>query len=250
MFQTTPVMATSAGAAELLPNHLYPRPWLHVRVLKVSTPHGEANFGHRDDIPKGKVTANDYLHLPGGKTPNPYDLYRDTTPWYRLIDLAIADPAGKYRAQGALAKAVARAITTAEKFHRTIGDYYHPDTYVFYGDDKEKLAFGDVRWVAKQGPGSSIALTAANIANGQFLGYTQAGHPRILIGGTTELAFWPEPQDARGDGTVPVQSGAGPTGKVKQVFAARGIDHQTSYNNADMLLLTLRLIVKIVQEMS
>ncbi len=31
--KTTPVLATSPGALELLPNHLYPGPWLHVRVM-------------------------------------------------------------------------------------------------------------------------------------------------------------------------------------------------------------------------
>jgi pimeloyl-ACP methyl ester carboxylesterase len=247
---TTPAMATSAGAAELLPNHLYPQPWMHVRVLKVATPIAQAEFGRKDDVPKGTISPHEYLHLPAGKASNPYDLYRDTTHWYRLVDPAIADPAQKYRARPRLEKAINRAITAAERFHRSLGDYYHPNTYAFYGDDKEKLAFGEVRWVARQGPGSTLALTAANIANGQFLGYTQAGHRRVLIGGTTELAFWPEAQDARGDGTVPIQSGSGPAGKVKQVFAVQGIDHQTSYNNADMLLLTLRLVAKIVQEMS
>jgi hypothetical protein len=46
--------------------------------------------------------------------------------------------------------------------------------------------------------------------------------------------------------TVPHQSGAGPAGKVQQLFETRGYDHQHCYNE-DMLMLTLRLIVRIVQ---
>jgi hypothetical protein len=62
------------------------------------------------------------------------------------------------------------------------------------------------------------------------------------------MTFKPEPGDTRGDGTVPCQSGAGPAGKVRQLFETRGYDHQGSYNNHDMLMLTLHLIVKIAQE--
>ena len=76
------------------------------------------------------------------------------------------------------------------------------------------------------------------------------GSRRVLVEGKAELDFAPEPQDARGDGTVPHLSGSGPIGKVKQVFPARGFNHQESYNNGDMLMLTLRLVVKIAQEMS
>jgi hypothetical protein len=49
---------------------------------------------------------------------------------------------------------------------------------------------------------------------------------------------------------VPHQSGAGPAGKVQHLFETRGYDHQGSYNNDDMLMLTLRLVVRIVQAVS
>jgi hypothetical protein len=106
-----------------------------------------------------------------------------------------------------------------------------------------------VRWVAQLRSGSATALTASNVAAAQYLGHTKEGRRFVLVDGKTELHFEPERQDTRGDGTVPHQSGAGPADKVKQVFATRGYDHQASYNSPDMVLLTLRLIVKIVQEM-
>jgi pimeloyl-ACP methyl ester carboxylesterase len=246
--KTTPVLATSPGALELLPNHLYPGPWLHVRVTTSigmpQAPGGTTNAGAA-----GSAAAGDYLHFPGARWPNPYDMYRDLTPWYRLINPALADPAGKYRKlKDGISDAIKAAISTAEKFHRSLGDYYHPNTYAFYGNDQHKRTYGQVRWVARQRAGGGCVVTAANIDAGRFLGHTAFGQRRVLLEGKADLLFELEEQDARGDGTVPHQSGTGPSGKVKQVFATQGYDHQGSYKHPDMLMLTLRLVVKIVQE--
>lgn len=249
--KTTPVLATSPGALELLPNHLYPQPWLHIRVMKSVGPIRPAGYGVRDDVVRVQETAADYLHLPNARTPNPYDLYRDFKSWYRLINPALADPAQKFLERpGGVDEAIRLAIATAEKFHRALGEYFHPNTYVFYGDDHSKLSYGQVRWTARQGAGSASALTPSNVAIGRFMGHTVRGERRVVVEGKMELHFSPEAQDARGDGTVPSQSGAGAAGKVKQIFAMHGQDHQYSYTNDDTLMLTLRLIVKIVQEKS
>lgn len=247
--KTTPVLATSPGALELLPNHLYPGPWLHVRVMTgIATPPARIG-GHTDGAGHGPATR-DCLHLPGGRAPNPYDLYRDMNSWYRLINPALADPAGKYKQKpGGVEKAIKEAIETAERFHRSLGDYYHPNTYAFYGDDQHKRAYGQVRWVAWQQAGAATVVTAINVGAAAFLGHTELGQRRVRLEGKADLLFALEQQDARGDGTVPHQSGTGPRGKVRQVFATQGYDHQGSYKHSDMLMLTLRLVVKIVQEM-
>jgi hypothetical protein len=173
------------------------------------------------------------------------------TPWYRLINPDLADPARKYRKQdGGVEGVITSAIDAAEKFHRDLGDYYHPNTYAFYGDDPRRLSYSQVRWVARQWGSTSTVLTTSNVANARFLSHSSDSHRRVLIEGKSELSFAPDVQDARGDGTVPNLSGAGPQGKVKHVFPTLGFDHQESYNNSDMLMLTLRLVVKIVQEMS
>ena len=247
--KTTPVLATSPGALELLPNHLYPGPWLHVRVTTaIGTP--LASGGITNAGTAGSSTAaGDYLHFPGAKWPNPYDMYRDLTAWYRLINPALADPAGKYeKIKDGISDAIKAAISTAEKFHRSLGDYYHPNTYAFYGNDQRKRTYGQVRWVARQRAGAGCVVTAANIDAGRFLGHTALGQRRVRLEGKADLLFELEEQDARGDGTVPHQSGTGPSGKVKHVFATQGYDHQGSYKHPDMLMLTLRLVVKIVQE--
>ena len=247
--KTTPVLATSPGALELLPNHLYPGPWLHIRVTtsigKPQPENGASKVGSAGNNP----ASGDCLHLPGATSPNPYDIYRDMSPWYRLINPTLADPAGKYKEiEKGVEKAIITAINTAETFHRSLDNYYHPNTYAFYGNDQHKRSYGQVRWVARQQAGTTTVVTAANVSAARFIGHTALGQRRVRLEGKTELLFGLEEQDARGDGTVPYQSGIGPSGKAKQVFATQGYDHQGSYKHPDMLLLTLRLVVKIVQE--
>jgi pimeloyl-ACP methyl ester carboxylesterase len=247
--KTTAVLATSPGALELLPNHLYPGAWLHVRVMAAGEKAQPSGQGLKAEA--SSPARGDFLHLPGVWVPNPYDLYRDFTSWYRMISPALADPARKYQdTPGGVEKVIKEAIQTAETFHRSLDNYYHPNTYAFYGNDQHKRSYGQVRWVARQQAGSVLAVTAGNIGAAKFLGYGPAGERRVRVEGKAELLFKVEEQDARGDGTVPYQSGTGPNGKVKQVFATRGYDHQKSFKNQDMLMLTLRLIVKIVQESS
>ena len=249
--ETTPVLATSPGALELLPNHLYPSPWLHVRVISmVGAPPGP-NHGIKDGASSYQTKPYDALRFPNANQPNPYDLYRDVTSWFRMINPALVDPAGKFAKLGTgVGLAIRTAINTAENFHRTLGDYYHPNTYAFHGSDNEQMSFGQIRWVALKPGGTTTALTPANLSSGCYVGMTKTGQRRVLVEGKTELRFAAEQQDARGDGTVPHQSGAAPAGRVKQVFATEGYDHQGSYNNEHMLMLTLRLIAKIAQEIS
>jgi pimeloyl-ACP methyl ester carboxylesterase len=247
--KTTAVLATSPGALELLPNHLYPGPWLHVRIMTSTGKLESTAAGMKADVPANVRATGDYLHFPNAASPNPYDLYRDISSWYRLINPALADPAGKYRQiKDGIEDAIVEAIDTAEKFHRSLGDYYHPNTYAFYGDDQHKRSYGQVRWVARHQAGSPTVVTAGNVNAARYLGHTASGQRRVSVEGKTELLFELEQQDARGDGTVPRQSGTGPSGKVRQIFATQGYDHQGTYNHPDMLMLTLRLIVKIVQE--
>ena len=228
---TMPVMATAPGPLQLLPNHLYPRPWLHVCVV---------SRVNNKDVPR------DVAHLPTG---NPYDLYRDTTSWYRLIDPKLVDPARKYKGELGVKNAIQKAIASAEKFHREVLDtYYHPNTYAFYGADPAHMAFGAMRWVARD-PGAGAVFTDANLRGATLLGYRETVGRRVKVEGRTSLEFVPARQDVAGDGTVPPQSGAGPRGKVKQLFEIGGIAHQEAFNNEAVLLLTQHLVAKLVQEL-
>jgi hypothetical protein len=64
------------------------------------------------------------------------------------------------------------------------------------------------------------------------------------------IEFAVQAQDVAGDGTVAWQSGSAPGGQagVKRVFRATGFDHQGSYSNDSMRLLTCHLICKIAQD--
>jgi pimeloyl-ACP methyl ester carboxylesterase len=237
---TTPVMAAAPGALELLPNQFYPRPWLHVRVVRSSGPTG------------ARETAYDFLHLPNESEPNPYDLYRNTRDWYRLINPALADPAHLYRNRnGGVAKIISDAIGAAENFHNELEDYYHPTTFAYFGNDKAHLSYGQVRWVGREtGASGGVLLTPANIKAARFVEHSQDGARTVEVDKRHRFTFAPEPQDAPGDDTVPHQSGAGPGGKVRQVFITHGYRHQESFKDSNMVLLTRYCIVKIVQGMT
>lgn len=229
---TMAVMATSPGALELLPNHLYPKPWLHVHVV--------SRVNNKD-------VARDVMQLPGA---NPYDLYRDMDSWFRLVDPQLADPAGKYGGSELSVKgAIWDAIKTAEFFHReTLGEYYHPNTYAFYGADPNQQAFGAVHWMARD-PANGGVFTEANLRTATRVGYEPSGGRRVRVEGRNDLHFVPARQDAAGDGTVPYQSGIAPKEHAKQVFEIRGFDHQGAFKHDSVLLLTQHLIAKLVQKL-
>ncbi|MES2163133.1 MAG: hypothetical protein V4476_18410, partial [Pseudomonadota bacterium] len=219
--ETTPVLSTAAGPLELLPNHLYPRPWLFVEVKSAQK--------------KSEVEA-----LPVN---DPYDLYADFTSWYRMIDPAFADPAKKFKS--GLLRTIKSAISQAKRFHmEVLGDYYHPNTFAFYADDRTKLSFGACRWVVSS---PSFNFSADQLNGAKPHSYAVGGGRNVETEVGTIVGLQPAVQDAPGDGTVPAQSGAGPEGKIRQVFRTQGYSHQDSYSSPDMLSLTLHLIVKLVQ---
>lgn len=240
--ETTPVMAISPGVLQLLPNHLYPRPWLLVKTVR--------SANHREQV-------RDHLALPDG---NPYDFYRDMASWFRMIDPDLADPANRHAdAPGGVVRLIRASIDEAERFHTKflvagngakggIEPYYHPRTYAFYGADKTFKAFGQIQWVAREPYSSRVALTTGNIRAAKAVAANVGGMREVEVENGLRLQFSIWPQDAHGDETVPVQSGAGPQQYARQVFAMGGFRHQDSFQNDDMLLLTRHLIVKIVQE--
>lgn len=224
---------------ELLPNHRYPQHWLQAHVQ------GQAYGGDQ-----GRQPPMACFRLPNEMQPDPYALYRDMRSWYRLVDPALADPARKYaQSEGGVEKAIRSAINAAEYFHRQLlDDYYHPGTFVFYGRDDEQRSFSQVHWVGHKIVKSSTLLTPGNIEQAEPSGTDKRGNRLAKVGASCLMRFTAQAPDASGDGTVPYQSGAAPAGKVKGVYEMRGFDHQFAYNNPAVLALTLRLVVKISQE--
>lgn len=233
--KTTPTMATACGALELLPNHLYPSPWLFASVRK------------KDG------TIKDVAPLFYG---NVYDMYRDFSVWYRVINPELADPAGKYDPEidGGVNQAIVRAIGQAEKFHTKVLDsYYHPNSYAYYGADEKQLSFGVMRWVTDnqdflEKKTSQLICIGQATSDESFVGGRTMVMPKNFPGAGTTSWFMPGDQDAPGDGTVSHQSGDGPRGKVKRVFRTTGYSHQDSYADKHMLKLTFHLIARVSQE--
>lgn len=228
--ETTAVMATSPGVLELLPNHLYPRPWLFLRTVSTVA---------------GKKTWHDWVSLP---KESPYAMYRDLRSWYRMIDPAIADPA-KFYDKAEIEKVIGKAIDAAENFHvKELDNYYHPNTYAFYGVDPARRTYSRISWIADDKPATGrVPLTAASIATGKARLRVPDGGRCVDVDGCV-LTFIPDGQDASGDGTVPEASGMCTGGGLRQLFATRGYSHQSSYDLDYILLLTQHLVVKIVQE--
>src|SRR5450830_70157 len=223
---TTPAMAFAPGPLELLPNNLYPKPWLH------------ASFGKDVGKPVHK------LSLPLG---NVYDMYRDTSSWYRMIDPALADPAYKFRGPVEVAKKIIESINQAENFHTTLlGNYYHPNTYAFYAADLDHLSFSSCHWNAV---GTASAPEAGALVSGTLVSRDVKGVNRnVKFSDGSTIQFSHSTQDGPGDGTVPKESGKGPSNNIKQLFCTRGYDHQGSYADSSMRDLTMLLIVRIALE--
>lgn len=171
-------------------------------------------------------------------------MYRDTSSWYRMIDPALADPARKYSDPTEVAQKIDIAIKKAEYFHTTLlGDYYHPNSYAFYGDDAGQLSFGSCRWNAAK---SSTAPPQGVLTTGTIVrSDVETASRTVKFSNGATIQFTHSVQDGPGDGTVPSQSGMGPARGVKHLFNTQGYDHQGSYANVPMLALTLQLIARI-----
>ena len=238
--ETTPVMAVAPGVLQLLPTHLYSKPWLVIKTVRT--------VNRRDE-------ERDLLALPDK---NPYDFYRDMQSWYRMIDPALADTASRYAFnEEGVAKTIIKAIDEAEHFHTKVlttgggapdpKPYYHPNSYAFYGADNSLRAYGRISWVARERANSEVALTTSNVRTGKLIDSRENGAREVEIENGLRLRFSMGPQNETGDETVPVQSSAGASRYVRQVFAPGGFRHQDCFQHEDMLLLTRHLIVKIVQ---
>lgn len=222
---TTAVMATAPGALELLPNHLYPEKWLFASVSSDT-----------------KSIPIDSLRLPVG---SPYELYRNLSAWYRVINPELANPA-KFN-EGQVEAKIGLAVDQAEKFHtQVLGSYYHPKTFAFYGDDREQQSVASCRWSTNT---SHAGISAEALAAARPLSSAAEGARNIAVADGPTLTLALSVQYVAGDGTVPQRSGAGPAGNVMRLFRTRGYDHQGSYRDANMVLLTQHLIARLVQEL-
>ena len=225
----TAVFANAPGALQLLPNKLYPAGWLKVSRTGTGT------------------KAQDILSLPKA---DPYqEIYREKDKWWRLIQPEWIDPSGKLVNESKDPwERYLDNLDKAEQFHDTLGDYYHPSSWVHYGADEDHRAWGHVRWYpigeiryVRDGEIENARLKADNSLGRLVLESSEIRHNTLTPCWNQEM----ESPHSSGDGTVPEESGRAPQGKVKFIAKMRGFDHQGSYQYAQVQALTLYCIAKI-----
>lgn len=221
--EVTAVFAQAPGALQLLPNQDYPSGWLQVQ--------------HQGDT---------LLRLP---KQDPYDeIYKVKDKWWALVS---QQTLGKVSW-----KDYVDNIDLARAFHQeTLGRYYHPETYVFYGADPKQKSVEQVRWqLTPDQVASRTVLPVSSVLHSQA--YLEGSSNLLRVqphdGGNWRQVAWGavcSKPDQPGDGTVPVASGKAPakTGDpaVRQQFGLSGFAHEPAYHNRHVNEAVLHSIVKV-----
>jgi len=237
-YETTPVVANSPGALELLPSHLYPKGWLKAEQM----------------IPQKTLFA-----LPTGD--NPYDeIYKQKDVWYRLVNPDLLDPAKKYgeklskNSPDKAWEAYTSRMTDVEKVHRNwLGERdYHKNTYVYYGEGES--TFASIRWQLSRASDEFSREELLEAVQRRELGGGHGQREVLVNRPGPGSASAPEARitsaqvllhDSTGDGTVPVESGQAPGKAVSNICRLNGFDHQGSYGSDIARVFSLLSIAKL-----
>jgi hypothetical protein len=225
----TAVLGSAPGPLQLLPSREYGMGWLKIKDRE-----------QFDALPKS----------------DPYsEIYTERRAWWGLCDDKLLNPLDPQK------KTIERDWANFEMlikysvrmFHTQISGKYHDNTYVFYGDDKEHKAFGNVHWQrqARPLPGYlDIVTPLTEFVGGQVSHFAGPGGKIVATDGSGE-AFGARLQlhgaDENGDGTVPIRSGKAPHGRVRVCVAYPGVDHEGAYKLESTQRFTLWAITKIAQ---
>ena len=234
--KVTAVLANSAGGLQLLPSERYGSGWL-----------------------KATVDGREVMSLPQA---DPYsEIYTVQDKWYRLINPEWINPAKLDEEKSSFTQ-TRFALAEAKKFHRNIGETYHPITYLSYGLDLGQRAWGEVIWISKRAPmfggglsqifGIEKMSIEGPAATWQIVDDDGDGallmndgqpkdpdqHFRVEIGDPVQP----------GDGTVPAERSAQDPvrqGRVRVAFQQNGYEHQGSFQDDAVLSSTLHAVCKI-----
>lgn len=223
--EVTAVFAQSPGPLQLLPNKQYPKDWLQVRDSDGSL------------LPEQPDTSDPYEFI-----------YKERKKWWGLIKEEWLSPPGGKAID--FVKDYLPNINKVVDFHDAIQDYYHPNTWGFYGQGLG--SYERAVWTLSKGnvPPGKDAPTKQDInrlphsamheegtstigvaAPDQIVGYTYAvaGDFYYLRLPTAHVSH-----TGTGDGTVSTVSGQAPASsdKVKQLFCIRGISHEGCYRDS------------------
>jgi pimeloyl-ACP methyl ester carboxylesterase len=239
--ETTPVMANSPGALELLPSFLYPPGWLRVER--------ELGGGRVEEVFKLPSEAGPYS-----------EIYKEREGWWRLVDPNLLDPAGMDSSSNdAINHFTAwmkytRRIDGIEIVHKKylIGKSYHQNTIFFYGKDKK--TYDSSRWML----GIQFAsLDINSLKNNKILIDNLNGlrvlefHLNKLINNNVNyqqisINAYLQSAVGKGDGTVPVQSGIAPLIFCKYSACLHGINHVDAFKQPLSKFFSLVSIYKLI----
>jgi len=232
--KVTAVLANAPGGLELLPSERYGTDWL-----------------------KAELNGGEVLSLPKS---DPYtEIYTVQDKWYRLITPEWVNPANSKTSSLIL---TFKKLDIAQALHQSIGNYYHPLTYLSYGADDKQKAWGNVTWRATKAPflsggaGQHLGLEKLDVfsdASQWKSKHDDGTGTAILTDGLDQQPFGVEiqPPDIAGDGTVPAERSAQDPvrqGKAKISYKQVGYEHQGSYQNDKAIASTLHGICKIAHD--
>ncbi|WP_338485016.1 alpha/beta hydrolase [Pseudomonas trivialis] len=246
--EVTAVFAQAPGALQLLPTQDYTPGWLRL------------------------VDERGAPVMPRQPVKDPYEeIYLRRDRWWGLLREEWLAPKGGHPITW---ETFARNIRKAGSFHQRIAGSYHPQTYVYYGNDDKHPSFESITWEMQRGsrlngPNASRP-DAFTVSSLQMHEVRDDGRSPIYVGGqaeaiapprgdpdmpvkTVQTSYWElhcRMQDGAGDGTVPVSSGRAPVmlarkDSIRQQVQAPGFDHEASYGNPLTQQFTLYSLIKI-----
>ncbi|WP_223530720.1 esterase/lipase family protein [Pseudomonas sp. GL-R-19] len=246
--EVTAVFAQAPGALQLLPTQDYAPGWLRL----IDERGGPA--------------------MPRQPEKDPYEeIYLRRDRWWGLLREEWLAPKD---GDPITWKDFADNIRSAKEFHQDIAGSYHPQTYVYYGNDDKHPSFESITWEMRRGSrlngphaSSPDAFTVSSL---QMHEVRDDGRSPLYVGGqaeavpplrgdpdapvrTVQTSYWElhcRMQDGAGDGTVPVSSGRAPVRQarkdsIRQQVQAPGFDHEASYANPLTQQFTLYSLIKI-----
>jgi hypothetical protein len=241
--EVTAVFAQAPGALQLLPSAQYRAGWLTI------------------ESPSGRSIGTE------PRNGDPYrDIYLCEDRWWGLIRKEWLSPPG---GTGLKWEGYTRNLSHASKFHKDISNSYHPNTFVFYGKDRQVASFEGVHWQIRGGampPSGKSRVSPEQVRDLGFSAVRDDGSNPLRVGGglkvmpmggglepmVVQSSDWDlvcAKQDGGGDGTVPVSSGAFPLYSAKAAiqhqFGLDGIQHEPAYKNPTARLVTLYALQKI-----
>ncbi|MYM41259.1 hypothetical protein GTP27_18235 [Pseudoduganella sp. CY13W] len=228
--EVTAVLSNSPGGLELLPTKNYGNSWLKI-VFDNTT----------------------LLSLPQKNNPIT-EIYKIQNKWYQLFNPEWINPA---KLQNSQISRTFEYIDLAEKFHKTISNYYHKNSYAIYGSDKERLTWGEVVWqfdqdvsslnsenfaVSSDSENGKIKFEPINVLHIPKFNF----HNISILSPSAHLV----PPKEQGDETVPIRSANNQDKFCKAIFRQKGYEHQDSLKYQSSVSATFYSIIRIIQEMN